>query len=65
MQAVVVATGFEHFDASRDPRYEYGKAPNVIGMSQFYASKYNAQRGIRSVRAIVERMQRDGVQIEQ
>lgn len=35
----------------------------VIGMSQLYASKYNAQRGIRSVRTIVERMQRDGVQI--
>lgn len=35
----------------------------VIGMSQLYASKYNAARGIRSVRAIVERMQRDGTQI--
>lgn len=35
----------------------------VIGMSQLYASKSNAQRGIRSVRTIVDRMQRDGVQI--
>jgi uncharacterized protein len=35
----------------------------VIGQSQLYASKYNAQRGIRSVRTLVERMQRDGVQI--
>ena len=35
----------------------------VIGQSEYYASKYNAQRGIRSVRAIVERMQRDGTQI--
>jgi heterodisulfide reductase subunit A len=34
VQSVVVATGFEHFDASRDPRYEYGKAPNVIGIHQ-------------------------------
>ncbi len=34
VQAVVVATGFEHFDASRDPRYEYGKAPNVIGIHE-------------------------------
>jgi uncharacterized protein len=35
----------------------------VVGMSQLYASKYNAQRGIRSVRAIVERMQRDGAEV--
>jgi heterodisulfide reductase subunit A len=34
VQAVVVATGFEHFDASHDPRYEYGRAPNVIGIHQ-------------------------------
>jgi heterodisulfide reductase subunit A2 len=34
VQAVVVATGFEHFDASRDPRYEYGKAPNVLGIHE-------------------------------
>ena len=35
----------------------------IIGQSELYASKYNAQRGIRSVRTIVDRMQRDGVQI--
>lgn len=34
VQAVIVATGFEHFDASRDPRYEYGRAPNVIGIHE-------------------------------
>lgn len=34
VQAVVVSTGFEHFDASRDPRYEYGRAPNVIGIHE-------------------------------
>ncbi len=33
-EAVVVATGFEHFDASRDPRYEYGRAPDVIGIHE-------------------------------
>jgi len=32
--AMVVATGFEHFDASLDPRYEYGRAPNVIGIHE-------------------------------
>ena len=37
----------------------------VIGRSEYYASKYNAQRGIRSVKTIVQRMQRDGVRIEQ
>jgi heterodisulfide reductase subunit A len=35
VQAVVVSTGFEHFDASRDPRYEYGHAPNVLGIHEF------------------------------
>ncbi len=35
VQAVVVSTGFEHFDASRDPRYEYGRAPNVVGINEF------------------------------
>lgn len=34
VQAVVVASGFEHFDASRDPRYEYGRAPNVLGIHE-------------------------------
>lgn len=32
--AAIVATGFEHFDARRDPRYEYGRAPNVIGIHE-------------------------------
>jgi heterodisulfide reductase subunit A len=32
--AIVAATGFEHFDASRDPRYEYGRAANVIGIHE-------------------------------
>ncbi len=34
VDAVIVSTGFEHFDASRDPRYEYGRAPNVIGIHE-------------------------------
>ena len=33
-RAVIAATGFEHFDASRDPRYEYGRAANVIGIHE-------------------------------
>lgn len=33
-EAVIVATGFDHFDASRDPRYEYGRAANVIGIHE-------------------------------
>src|SRR5262249_61664125 len=32
--AIIAATGFEHFDASRDPRYEYGRAANVIGIHE-------------------------------
>ncbi|MEM3684500.1 MAG: FAD-dependent oxidoreductase [Conexivisphaerales archaeon] len=32
--AIIVATGFEHFDATVDPRYSYGKAPNVIGINE-------------------------------
>jgi len=32
--AVVTSTGFEHFDASLDPRYEYGRAKNVIGIHE-------------------------------
>lgn len=35
VQSAVVSTGFEHFDASRDPRYEYGRAPNVLGINEF------------------------------
>ncbi len=35
VRSVVVASGFEHFDASRDPRYEYGRAPNVLGIHEF------------------------------
>ena len=34
VRAIVAATGFEHFDASRDPRYEYGRAANVIGIHE-------------------------------
>lgn len=33
-QAVIVATGFEHFDATGDPRYEYGRARDVIGINE-------------------------------
>ncbi len=33
-RAIVAATGFEHFDASRDPRYDYGHAANVIGIHE-------------------------------
>jgi heterodisulfide reductase subunit A len=33
-RAIIAATGFEHFDASRDPRYEYGRAANVIGIHE-------------------------------
>jgi heterodisulfide reductase subunit A len=32
--SVIVATGFEHFDASVDPRYNYGRIPNVIGIHE-------------------------------
>ena len=32
--AIIVATGFEHFDARVDPRYSYGRAPNVIGINE-------------------------------
>jgi heterodisulfide reductase subunit A2 len=32
--AIIAATGFEHFDASRDPRYEYGRAANVLGIHE-------------------------------
>lgn len=33
-RAIIAATGFEHFDASRDPRYSYGHAANVIGIHE-------------------------------
>lgn len=68
--ASVVANGaaeasYEVREAADGRSYFVLTAPNhqVIGMSEYYASKYNAARGIRSVRAIVERMQRDGTQI--
>ncbi|MEM1945672.1 MAG: FAD-dependent oxidoreductase [Candidatus Caldarchaeum sp.] len=32
--AIIVATGFEHFDARFDPRYGYGRNPNVIGIHE-------------------------------
>lgn len=32
--AIIVSTGFEHFDARVDPRYSYGRAPNVIGINE-------------------------------
>lgn len=34
ISSIIVATGFEHFDASVDPRYKYGIAPNVIGINE-------------------------------
>jgi heterodisulfide reductase subunit A2 len=34
IRSIIAATGFEHFDASRDPRYEYGRAANVIGIHE-------------------------------
>ena len=34
VSSIVVATGFEHFDARVDPRYSYGRAPNVIGINE-------------------------------
>lgn len=68
--ASVVANGadegaYEVREAADGRSYFVLTAANheVIGMSQLYASKYNAQRGIRSVRTIVARMQRDGVRI--
>jgi uncharacterized protein len=68
--ASVVANGanegaYEVREAADGRSYFVLTAPNhqVIGQSQLYASKYNAQRGIRSVRTLVDRMQRDGVQI--
>lgn len=69
--ASVVANGddeasYEVREAADGRSYFVLNAANhqVIGQSQLYASKYNAQRGIRSVRALVERMQRDGVTIK-
>jgi heterodisulfide reductase subunit A len=35
--AAIVATGFEHFDARVDPRYAYGRAPDVIGINELEA----------------------------
>ncbi|MDW8041560.1 MAG: FAD-dependent oxidoreductase [Nitrososphaerota archaeon] len=32
--AIIVATGFEHFDAKVDPRYGYGRNPDVIGIHE-------------------------------
>jgi len=34
VSSIIVATGFEHFDARVDPRYSYGRAPNVIGINE-------------------------------
>jgi uncharacterized protein len=68
--ASVVANGgdeaaYEVREAADGRSYFVLTAANheVIGMGQLYASKYNAQRGIRSVRTIVQRMQRDGAEI--
>lgn len=68
--ASVVANGsnesaYEIREAKDGKSYFVLTAANhqVIGQSEFYASKYNAQRGIRSVRTIVERMQREGTPI--
>ena len=69
--ASVVANGadeaaYEVREAADGRSYFVLTAANhqVIGRSELYASKYNAQRGARSVRAIVTRMQRDGVSIK-
>ncbi len=35
--AAIIATGFEHFNASIDPRYGYGINPNVIGINEVEA----------------------------
>jgi len=37
VSAIIVATGFEHFDARIDPRYGYGRTPNVIGIHELEA----------------------------
>ena len=37
VSAIIVATGFEHFDARIDPRYGYGRIPNVIGIHELEA----------------------------
>lgn len=34
VSSIIVATGFEHFDARVDPRYGYGRMPNVIGINE-------------------------------
>jgi len=34
VSSIIVATGFEHFDARVDPRYGYGRVPNVIGINE-------------------------------
>jgi heterodisulfide reductase subunit A len=34
VSSVIVATGFEHYNASVDPRYGYGINPNVIGINE-------------------------------
>jgi len=37
VSSVIVSTGFEHFDASVDPRYGYGSAPDVIAIHELRA----------------------------
>jgi len=34
VSAIILATGFEHFNPSIDPRYGYGINPNVIGINE-------------------------------
>jgi uncharacterized protein len=65
--AAVVANGadesaYELRESADGKAYFVLEAKNheVIGQSQMYASKSNAQRAIRGIRAIVTRMQREG-----
>lgn len=37
VSAIIVATGFEHFNAEVDPRYGYRKTPNVVGIHELEA----------------------------
>jgi heterodisulfide reductase subunit A len=34
VSAIIIATGFDHYNASKDPRYGYGINPNVIGINE-------------------------------
>jgi uncharacterized protein YegP (UPF0339 family) len=66
--ASVIANGadeasYELRESAAGQHYFVLEARNgeTIGQSEMYASKYSAERGVRAVRTIVLRMQREGV----